>query len=184
MKFGRCTYQWMIMVIVVIIFTRCSADSMSESKEEPNAASAQVNEGAAEYEEDALESTEAGAKKEASISLDKWNEKAQQQLEYLKDLLVILKDTTLDPAFKIEVKKEVGLLYPAHDSVLHRLVESKLEFNDFKELEIDSGDTLILQFKNLNENVRAKFVVQLEEKDFGNTSEWVEQLKLVSIKVE
>lgn len=142
-------------------------------------------EGAAVEEEPtevAVESTMTSAKKDAGLSVEKWNTKAQQQIESMGDLLMILKDTTLDPAFKYEIDKELKQLYSKEDTVFENLGLNDVLFTDFESLKHENGDTLSLKFKNDTVNLKAKFTIVSEAKDFGGTIEMIEQLKIISVE--
>lgn len=178
------TYRFIVIFFIGLMLAGCGAD-MSEDKSAPEAV--YTEEGSAEPEDADFESaayeTES-SKKDAGPSVDKWKEKAKQQLESLQDLLMLLKDPALDPAFEVEVKKELGQIYSNQDSTLVHLMLDETDFESFSGLTIESGDTMSLNFKNHEQILKAKFVVKSELKKFGETSELIEKLDLISIQEE
>ena len=73
-------------------------------------------------------------------------------------------------------------MYKIADSSHYQLNSEELNFKNFKDLQIESGDTMSLQFKNKKDILIAKFIVVEELKEFGESTELVEQLKLISIR--
>jgi len=136
-------------------------------------------------EEASVESTVESKSTTATINYKKWKNKAKQQLESIEDLVSILKDSTLDIDFKQEIEKELDVLYETRDSASYDLDGHELKFKNFKDLKVESQDTLSLLFKNKKDNLKAAFIVVSETKLFGESTEIVERLKLVSIsKIE
>lgn len=162
----------------------CGATEMEEDRATPEAVN--MEEGAAEPQEAESEAAynEEYSKKDEGPSVNKWKDKAEQQLETMQDLLLILKEPGLDPAFEVEVKKELGLIYNNQDSIMNSLFTKKPDFTNFSELVIDNGDTMSLIFQNQAEIYKVKFLVKSELKDFGETSELVEKLNIISIQKE
>lgn len=175
------TYRFLVYLFLVTIVISCGGAETESRSPEPLRASEE--EGAAAVEEDS-EAAEAeyveGSKKDEGVSVKKWKKKAKQQLESLEDLMLILNDPALDPAFKVEVEKELNQLY--ENALQDTLLSGELEFKNFKALQLENGDTMSLQFKNQKEVLEAKFVVVSESKDFGGTVEVVERLKVLSIQ--
>ncbi len=117
-----------------------------------------------------------------SVDFRMWNNKAKQQIELVQDLAVILQDSSLDAKFTMEIEKELKSLYDYRDSTMFDLNQKKLKFKKIKELKVENRDTLSIDFKNANKNLKASFIIIDESKSFGSTSEIVKRLKLISIK--
>jgi hypothetical protein len=178
------TYQGLAYFFLLVVVLSCgSAEMEEEYHDSPQAAQEENAEVAEEYSKVETEYSEP-TEQMTSVSVDKWKTKAQQQLESIEDLVTILKDPVLDPAFKVEIEKQLNLLYNNQDSVLSNFMANDLKFKKFKPLQIESGDTMSISFKNKKELLKAKFVVVFEEKDFGETTEVVERLSIISIEVE
>lgn len=178
MRDAFITYRWFIYLFFALILSACGSAGMDENYAEEGEAAAEENSvQAAEYTEEEIEN-------EDSYLVKKWKNKAKQQLESVEDLMMILKDSTLDPAFRFEIEKELNLLYPKKDSMLVDLMSENIQFKNFKALNVENGDTMSLLFKNHKELLKAKFIVVFEAKEFGNTTEMVERLQILSIQRE
>ncbi len=184
MRIAGMTYRSWIYLLSLVVFLGCaegSSEDQSDAKEEMAGEQAENTE---EEASAAVQNAEENSKKESKLVVKKWKSKAKQQLQSMEDLLLILQDTTLDPAFRIEIEKELSLLYSNQDSVLYELMSKDINFKNFKALELENGDTLSLSFKNKKDGLKAKFVVVSEAKDFGGTTEVIEQLRIISIQSE
>lgn len=181
------TYQWLFYAIFALVFLACASAEMEEEAYAEDQMAQEENANAAAMEESEMdtESSSESAKKELSLDVKQWKNKAKQQLESIEDLLLILQDSTLDSDFKIEIEKELNDLYsPIKDSTLYNLFSEDLKFKKFKELKVEEGDTMSLLFKNHKDLLRAEFIVVQETKQFGDITEVVESLKILSIKEE
>lgn len=181
MKRTFVTYQLLVYLLLIGIFLGCGGADMESRSPEPQYASEEESMAAVEENSEAAEAeyTE-GSKKDEALSVKKWKNKAKQQLESIEDLMLILNDSTLDPAFKVEIEKELSLLY--ENALEDTLLSNGVEFKNFKALKLENGDTMSLQFKNHKEILKAEFIVVSESKDFGGSIEFVERLKILSIE--
>lgn len=180
------TYRWFIYFILMMIICSCGAPEMNEDQY-PEAGQAYEEEASEEVEETSAQAAEyvgEEVENEEVYLVKKWKNKAKQQLESIEDLVLILKDPALDPAFRIEIEKELKSLYGNKDSVLIDLMSDDVKFKSFKALKVESGDTMSLLFKNHKEVLKAKFIVVSEAKEFGATTEVIERLHLLSIEIE
>lgn len=191
MKLLMITYRLVILIVLIATLHSCASEDRSESKAFAPAQNEYSGQDATMDEESTFEEIEtvqntSQLKKEANHSFSnskKWKKKAKQQLETLQDLALILQDSTLDEDFQSEIKRELLIIYPQSDSILSTL-DKALNFKNFKPLESKKTDTLTLHFKNHKKSYIASFLVVEELKQFGESSETVEQLKLVLIQKE
>ncbi|MCB9196960.1 MAG: hypothetical protein H6600_00730 [Flavobacteriales bacterium] len=183
MKMTLSLYRNLVVLLLVTALYSCGANMEDNEEVDRQFSEDQSTVSSEEYNEAAASNVEEEySKKDESLSIKKWNDKAKQQLESVQDLMLILNDSELDLAFRVEVEKELGLIYNSQDSVLINLFENEIDFKSFKSLEKKNGDTLSMSFKNNKDNLKAEFIVVMESKDFGGTTELVERLKLLSIK--
>lgn len=180
------TYRGFVYFTFAILLCGCGAESMDQvMDEEATSEEVSATKEMSMAEEEASEATiQQSSSKTASSATIKWKKKAKQQLESIEDLALILKDPTLDIDFKLEIEKELNSLYIAKDSSMYNLSSQELNFKKFKDLKIENKDTMSLQFSNKKELLKAEFIIVNETKYFGETTEVVEQLKIVSIKKE
>lgn len=174
------TYHWIACLTLAYLFVGCGSEDMRGNHRE-NLPTAEE-----EYTEDSkIESTAQMISDVKMPELDSkvWNNKAKQQLESIQDLVFILKDSLLDLDFRLELEKELAILYSNTDSSMFDINENELDFRSFKKLKIENEDTMSLYFKNKKQNLKAEFIVVKETKIFGETSEVVTQLELVAIRV-
>lgn len=180
MKEMMKTYRWLVYFAFAfaLVFVACSSADMSEDESR----SQKVSPSAEATEEVSASATEETKATISNLDAKKWKNKAKQQLESIQDLTLILKDSTLDVDFKSEIEKELNILYPSNDSLGYKLNQNEVDFSNFKALQIENQNTLSLLFKNKKEQLKAVFIVVNETKTFGETSEEVETLKLISIR--
>lgn len=180
------TYRWFVYLLLIAFIYGCGSGEMHEDRSlEPG--QAYEEEASEEVEETSAQAAEyvgEEVENEEVYLVKKWKNKAKQQLESIEDLVLVLKDPELDPTFRIEIEKELKLLYTSKDSVLIDLMSNDIKFKNFKTLKVENGDTMSLQFKNNKEVLKAKFIVVSEVKEFGTTTEVIERLHLVSIEIE
>lgn len=178
------TYHWFVFLMLIWGLFGCAGadmeggyqeDSEVYEEEKMSAADAPSEAAAAEYTEEESEG-------QSHVYKDIWSSKAKQQLESLEDFILILKDNSIASEFKYEVEKELKLIYLQEDTILNYLMSQDVKFKNIKNLETLQGDTMSLSFKNHKEAFIAKFIVVSETKDFGETTETIERLKLVSIQ--
>lgn len=178
-------YRFFVYAVFTFFVVACGAESMDQ---EVAGESAEDNEQMVEAtkteESPSMASAEESEMYLSNKEFHKWKKKAKQQLESIQDLIVILKDPSLDSDFKIEIEKELIKVYETIDSSGYDLLANELNFKKFKDLEVEGTDTLTMMFKNDKEQLKAEFIVVEETKMFGETSEVVAQLKLLSIEAE
>lgn len=117
-----------------------------------------------------------------SFTPKKWRKKAQQQLETLEDLIKISQDQTLEKEFKTAIEEELHNLYSSLDSNDYFKAPMQLKFKHFSVSDSSNNDTIRIDFKNKKDNLSAFFLVNRTEKQFGNSSELVEEIELITIK--
>lgn len=177
-------YRLLTLFTISVIMLSCASEAREDSAKYSASSEQKEYELMEETEiNEALENS-SSSKKEASkiISSQRlWRKKAKQQLETIQDLAIILKDSTLDQDFKIEIEKELENLYPNIQSLtLTQKNGQVLNFKRFKYTQV--MDTLIVEFKNSKEVLFAKFTLENKTKQFGETVRKIEQLKIVDIQ--
>ncbi len=118
----------------------------------------------------------------SSFNPNKWRKKAQQKLEALEDLIKIRQDHTLEEEFKTAIEEELHNIYSSIDSNDYFKTPIQLKFKHFRVSEKSNDDTIRIDFKNKKDNLNAAFVINRTEKQFGNSSESVEEIRLISIE--
>lgn len=188
MKLLMITYRLVILIVLIATFYSCASEDRSESKafaptqNEYNGQSATIDEESTFEEVETVQNTDQ-LKKEMSNSLShskKWKKKAKQQLETIQDLALILKDSTLEPDFKIEIENELTNIYPNYRQLTFIKPQQTINFKRFKFH--DYQDTLIVEFKNNKALLSASFIVTTNSKTFGNQVEQIEQLQLIKLE--
>jgi hypothetical protein len=183
MKKLIATYRWVVYMTFSIVLLGCGAASESEMYDEPSS-TVEESKQMAPAEEEMYEESATEKKDENFADVKKWKSKAKQQLESIQDLKLILMEPNLDADFKSEIEKELNLIYQYKDSNDYIVNLQELDFKNFKDLKMENEDTMSLVFKNKKDVLKAKFIVVLETKTFGESSEVIEQLKLLSITKE
>jgi len=175
------TYRFFLQIVLVVLLGACSANTEGAEEKIQKNTSDVYNETSTIEDKSEVQPT---AAENASISVDykKWKKKAKQQLESVQDYALILQDSSLDDKFSIEIEKELRSLFDYRDTTMFDIDQKKLNFKKFKELKVENGDTLSIDFKNVKQNLKARFIIVDESKSFGETIEIVKLLKLISIK--
>jgi hypothetical protein len=179
------TYQWMVYLVFAILLVSCGGEMSGDQESIDVSETKKENQSAddAKFAESAEEAT-GTAQNSKEVDVKIWKNKAKQQLESIQDLAEILNDSSLDADFRQEIEKELLLLYNMNDSSSYDIDKHDLDFKSFKKLKVGNQDTLSMKFKNNKEEMVALFVVSEEAKTFGESVEFIQQLKLISIKKE
>ncbi len=178
------TYRYITSFAISVLMLHCASEAKGD-RPTPSAKSEQKElELMEETEIDEVLEYSSSSKKEVSkvgSSQRIWRKKAKQQLETIQDLTIILKDSTLDQDFKIEIEKELENIYPNINSL--NLTHENGQSFDFKRFKYSqANDTLLVEFKNRKEVLLAKFILENKTKQFGESVRKIEQLKIVEIQ--